>query len=211
MSVCRLSAFSTDAERISFPEHVFFSVFSQYFAVNCRLCFLRFKFPSVLYLKMRNGHVPKQAAFLNGALQIFTALIQWSVLTAHPKAFFTLSCFLLPSVSTLSFINSCNSHLLMLMLPLLSVPLKAFFLSGPLFLSTQRDSECNIKAIHKPQVVLSAISIPAPQRWHHQHECPSRSLVTQWPQRLFFPVKTQRGTSPFKTKGSLCLLLHFYL
>lgn len=131
-----------------------------------------------------HSHVKKNDAFLR-ALQICEPITTQNTVTSlplishslsydpfsppHLKASFTLSCFIFCSISfslsVLFFINSCYSRLLMFIFPLLSVSLEAFFSLQSSVLSTQRDSEWKIKAIHNLQDVLSAISIPTPQ--HH--------------------------------------------
>lgn len=93
----------------------------------------------------------------------------------HPKPFFTLYRLILRSISfllSLLFINSCFSRFLMFILSL-----GPFFSLQSSVLSTQRDSESNIKAIHNLQDVLSAISIPTPQCCQHHTLLLSISLI----------------------------------
>lgn len=104
-----------------------------------------------------------------------TSLSSWFSLH-HPKPFFTLYCLILCSISfllsVLLFINSCFSQFLMFILSL-----GPFFSLQSSVLSTQRDSESNIKAIHNLQDVLSAISIPTPQCCQHHTLLLSISLI----------------------------------
>lgn len=99
------------------------------------------------------------------------ALIPWPILTAHPQAsftqsgsFFFLLCLLFPLLTPVT--PTFWSSFFFLLLAIL----KAFFpFLQPSVLSNQRDSECNIKAIHNLQDIRGAISIPAPQRRHLPH------------------------------------------
>lgn len=72
------------------------------------------------------------------------------------------------------FINACFSQCLMF---IFSVSLRALLSLHSSVLSTQRGSVCNMKAIHNLQDVLSAISIPTPQRCQHRTVLLSISLI----------------------------------
>lgn len=119
------------------------------------------------------------------------------------------------SLSVLFLINSYYSHLLMFILPTLSVFLKAFYSLQALLLSTQGDSKCNIKAIHN-NAGCSVFNIQPhtsvlPLSSHNF--CPYRSLCSLKCNRnefsaskVMFSVHTHACTITFKTESSFCII-----